>query len=244
MAIQAAIWAVTDDPTWPELDERGYSPDHERVRALLQEAGLDPTCTALFGGACQGTPQASEQGSQASAISVSAWTTSLTQVKELAHSEEKMGQDLAWAPDSRKIAVAANNLHFFVPGVDQEVRQVEGLQWVKSVAYSPDGKMVAWSNYDGLKLWDVASGDDIRSFDSLQNADQLAFSPDGTLLAVAHGAGQKVVLLEVATGRAVQTFTSACCAPDTVAFSPDGEDPGLGRGQRLLGGRHEWSGAA
>ena len=235
MAIQAAIWAVTDDPTWPELEERGYSPDHERVRALLQETGLDPTCTALFGGACQGTPQASEQGSQASTTSASTWTTSLAQVRQLAHYEQEMGQDLAWAPDGRMIAVAASDLHFFVPGVDREVRQVEGLQWVKSVAYSPDGKMVAWSNYAGLKLWDVASGDDIRRFDSLQNAGQLAFSPDGTLLAVAHGAGQKVVLLEVATGRAVQTFTSSCCAPDTVAFSPDGKTLAWGADSVYLG---------
>ena len=234
-AIQAAIWAITDNPTWAELAERGYSPDRERVRALLQEAGLDPTCTALFEGACQRTPQASEQGSQAPTTNVSAWTASLTQVRQLAQSEEEMGQDLAWAPDGRTIAVAANNLHFFVPGVDQEVRQVGGLQWVRSVAYSPDGKMVAWSNHNGLKVWDVASGDDIRTFDSLQNADQLAFSPDGTLLAVAQGTGQKVTVLEVATGRTMQTFASACCAPDTVAFSPDGKTLAWGADSVYLG---------
>lgn len=62
--IQAAIWAMTDNPTWTELAERGYSPDHERVRALLKEARLDPTCTTLFGGQCAQTPQASGQGTQ------------------------------------------------------------------------------------------------------------------------------------------------------------------------------------
>ncbi len=154
---------------------------------------------------------------------VSAWARNLGQVKLLAYSEEQRGKDLAWAPDGRMIAVAAQDLHFFIPGVDQEVRQIEGLQWVNSVAYSPDGKILAWSNYAGLTLWDVATGDDIQTFESLKEASQLVFSHDGTLLAAAPSSAQKVVLLEVATGREVRTFTSDCCSPDAIAFSPDGK---------------------
>ena len=51
-AIQASIWAVTDDMTWSELVSRGYEPDQESIRSILQAADLDPACYALFGGAC------------------------------------------------------------------------------------------------------------------------------------------------------------------------------------------------
>jgi len=59
-AVQAAIWAVTDDVTGPELASRGYEPDQESVRSILQMAGLDPACYALFGGACASPPSSAE----------------------------------------------------------------------------------------------------------------------------------------------------------------------------------------
>ena len=55
-AIQAAIWAVTDHATWQEMAERGYSPDHQMVAALLQSAGLDQECARLFGQSCTAPP--------------------------------------------------------------------------------------------------------------------------------------------------------------------------------------------
>ena len=48
-AVQAAIWAVTDDVTQEELVSRGYAADREQVRVILQAAGLDPACYALVG---------------------------------------------------------------------------------------------------------------------------------------------------------------------------------------------------
>ncbi len=51
-AIQAAVWTVTDHPTWQEMADRGYSPERQMVAALLQSARLDQECAQLFGQAC------------------------------------------------------------------------------------------------------------------------------------------------------------------------------------------------
>lgn len=53
LAIQAAIWALTDDITAAELDEIGYrlsSADLAVARAILAEAGFDPASFRLFRG--------------------------------------------------------------------------------------------------------------------------------------------------------------------------------------------------
>jgi tetratricopeptide (TPR) repeat protein len=58
-AIQAAIWAVTDDVTWLDLVNKQYQPNLGVTQITFQEAGLDPHCKRLFGGipcASVGTP--------------------------------------------------------------------------------------------------------------------------------------------------------------------------------------------
>jgi WD40 repeat protein len=94
---------------------------------------------------------------------------------------------------------------------------------VKSVAMSPDGRTaLSGSNDNTLKLWDVATGQELRTFTGhTGEVKSLAFSPDGG--SVLSGSGDNTVKLwDLATGQELRTFQGHSGAVRSVAFFPDG----------------------
>jgi hypothetical protein len=100
---------------------------------------------------------------------------------------------------------------------------------VRSVAFSPDGRLLASGSDDGtVKLWDVATGQEVRTLSGhTDSVLSVAFSPDGRLLA--SGSWDKTVKLWD-VGVATKDFSSP---PEvrtlrgaggvlSLAFSPDG----------------------
>ena len=108
----------------------------------------------------------------------------------------------------------------------------------RSVAYSPDGRMLAAAKSDGsVPLWEAASGKLLFNFEGHSDeVNALSFAPDGHLLATASN-DKTIRLWDVASGKQVQSiaggYTSAITA---LAFAPDGKSllAGSGLGSVVL----------
>jgi RNA polymerase sigma factor (sigma-70 family) len=102
---------------------------------------------------------------------------------------------------------------------------------VASVAFSPDGKLLAWGSWNGhVRLRDRASGAEVADFD-MPGVSRVAFSPDGKHLAGA-AEGKIVRIWDVASHEIVCELEGNLFRFHCIAFSPDGK--------RLLAGGGDW----
>jgi WD40 repeat protein len=129
------------------------------------------------------------------------------------------------------IPEAIDAIHRALPASRLERTFIGHTDRVYSVAYSPDGKLIASASLDGtVKVWETRSGADkpIQDFVINQQKDSygataVAFSPDGRFLAATSGEGE-IVLWDAASWR--QAAWRQQAHNGTIwglAFSPDGK---------------------
>jgi WD40 repeat protein len=144
-------------------------------------------------------------------------------------------RSVAYSPDSKTLAISLDEgsgdgtICLWDIATDKQVGSsitIPGSLAV-SVAFSPDGKILASGNQDDrVRLWDVATRQQIgRPLGGAagDNVNSVAFSPDGKILASGSDDGT-VRLWDVATREPIgNPLTAPIHAVESVAFSPDGK---------------------
>jgi WD40 repeat protein len=139
---------------------------------------------------------------------------------------------LAFAPDSHLLAWggAGNQVVLWDVTRGAEARRIEGagVGIVHTVAFSPDGRLIAIGSHEGrgggpqVGLWEVRTGKRLHLFPLTQIAlDQVAFSPSGnTLMAVWPSTIRR---WDLATGKPLPAFETQPGGITSLTFSRDGK---------------------
>jgi hypothetical protein len=148
--------------------------------------------------------------------------------KELGDKAEHALYTLAFSPDEKKLLTGAAEdgvVRMWDLTNGEQVQLFKGHQRaVRSLAVSPDGKMVATSGHDGtIRLWDMASAKELRTLKGQKRfALSVAFSPDGTALA-SGGEDHTISMWDVKTGAEMYQLFGHAREVAALAFSQDGK---------------------
>ncbi|MCC6190762.1 MAG: WD40 repeat domain-containing protein, partial [Anaerolineales bacterium] len=145
-------------------------------------------------------------------------------VIELAVTGVDRANALAYSPDGRWLAVGASTgLLLYDARTLAEQRFIPTGAWVRSLAFSADGQLLATGSYDEVvRLWRVADG--VLARELVGHAGwvrSVAFSPDGAAL-VSASDDDSVRVWRVSDGAPQQVLTQGLDGVRAVAFSPDG----------------------
>lgn len=133
---------------------------------------------------------------------------------------------VAFSPDSETVATGGEDGTVLVWNTDRPedpTRLTPGQGFVRSIAYSPDGGLLAAAVADDIVAWEIEglrAGPEIEIGDHADFVAAVAFSPDGTRLATASRDGA-VKIWDLGAGAEAQTLDHGA-AVTSLAFGPDG----------------------
>ena len=107
------------------------------------------------------------------------------------------------------------------------------MPWVYSIAFSPNGKILASSDEGAVRLWDIVTRSDVVTVEGhTASVLSVAYSPDGTILA--SGSGDNTVKFwDIATETNIATLEDAG-GVNSIAYSPDGTTLASGSGDNTV----------
>jgi WD40 repeat protein len=142
-----------------------------------------------------------------------------------------------FSPDTKRIASSADKVRSIDAATGKLRRELSQTDLtVKSLCFSPDGRLLACSSMNGAVLYDAATGKESARLLGKQGGGVVAFSPDGKFLAT--GGFQGVRLWDVATRMPAQELDAGDPTSRWVhclGFSPDGKVLYTGAGNGWIG---------
>jgi WD40 repeat protein len=155
---------------------------------------------------------------------------------EVIHRDLASGRELArfrtegqavFSGDGKRVAIQKpdeRRIRLWGVFANRELSSLESERWPTGrKAFSPDGRILALSEHDQIKLWDSESGKHLKSL-PLARAGSIAFSPDGRLFAASATklgeAAPSVSLWSMST--LTETAKLSGAAID-LTFSPNGQ---------------------
>ncbi len=165
------------------------------------------------------------------------WDASTGKLRKVFGKHTDSVNTVAFSPDGKTVASASRGLIYLWNTKGSLLRlwyartgehieySVDHIDYVRTVVFSPDGKLLASGGYDSrLRLWDASTGDHIATLRG--GGPAVAFSPDGKLIANEYG-GDGIIgtigLWDAHTGELRHVLSKYHNPLTCMAFSPDGK---------------------
>ena len=149
-------------------------------------------------------------------------------------------RSFAFSPDGKTLATARGTyqgkysaLKLWNVATGEEVKTLSD-SLINSVAFSPNGQMLATGSVDHVRVWDVASGKLVKELDAPGDVNTVSFSPDSKTLVSVNPSrdtfGGTIKLWNVDSGQLLHSVEPDWYKPQSVLFTLDGQTMIVGGG--------------
>ena len=127
-----------------------------------------------------------------------------------------------FAPDGKKLATTGSELRVLDLNTKKELTP-EGKSGCHTLAYAPDGTILAMAGFDDLRLFRASTLTEIQRFERDKKIiDSITFFPDGKTLVSSNYSGQ-LCFWDVRSGKKLRQLPNQSGHVELFALSPDGK---------------------